>query len=1639
MRYSVIVFFCLWISVVERSLGQSISCPPNIDFELGNLNNWVLYTGSCCPISTPALGAVANRHTITSGAGVDPYGGFPIVAPGGNYSLKLGNSINGAQAERARYYVHVPAGINNYSLIFRYAVVFEDPGHTAAEQPRFEVKGYDSTTGLPIPCAQFTFVASSVLPGFNNSPIPGPGQGNPVVRYKAWSTASINLSGYAGKTVAVDFASGDCGLTGHFGYGYVDINCTLFQISTSNCSNSATTTLTAPPGFFKYEWRDSSLAILIDTLQSITIATPPVTTKYAVILKPYPGFGCPDTLYTYMKIFSLNTVLGNDTLICKNDTAKIKSVTTGSAPPFTYAWSPVTSLSCANCANPTATPGATASYIMTVTDENGCTKADTIIINVDQGPQVTLTDIDVSCFGFANGSVSSSVSGGISPYTYSWNTVPVTTTSAIAALVTGVYTVLVKDSLGCKMVVADTITQPALLKDTLTHFNVLCNGGSNGGATVLASGGTAPYGYQWNTVPQQNTATISGLVAGSYIVTVTDAQGCSKNDTVIITQPNALNASVISHTNVSCYGGANGSSGVLVSGGTPPYNYSWNTSPVKTTATATGLATGIYTVTITDAQGCIKQVQDTITQPQSLTAVASKTDVLCMNGTDGTANVVVSGGTAPYKYSWNTVPAKLTASVTGLAAGTYTVTVSDTLLCATNAVVSIGQPTAIASVVSKTDVSCNSGSNGSASIVISGGTAPYTYLWNTVPAQLNATVTSLLSGTYIVLTKDAHNCVKSDTVTIAQPTQLNTSISKTNATCFGGTNGTATVAATGGTAPYLYSWTSTPVQITTTAQNLSIGTYIVTVTDNKGCLKKDTAIISQPNVLTATISKTDVSCYGGNNGTATVIATGGTMPYQYSWNSTPLQTTAAAQNLSIGTYIVTVTDNKGCLKKDTAIISQPNVLTATTSKTDVSCYGGNNGTALVTASGGMAPYTYNWSTTPAQLNAAAANLTVGTYTIVVKDNENCQVAASATINQPAALSLTATHTDASCFGYTNGSVSIAVTGGTTPYSYSWNTNPQQITAQVNNLQAGTYIATVQDGHQCTANTTVIVGEPGSLSTVMSKTDISCFNGSDGTAGISVAGGTIPYSYSWNTTPAQTTPLATGLSVGSYIVSVTDAKGCTRKDTAALTQPPLLTALTTVTDISCHYGENGIATVIANGGTTPYVYSWSTQPVQTSTIVTGLTAGKYTVQVTDAKGCKTSVVTDSLQQPDEIMVSASAMVMTCLWAANGTGKVDSVYGGVPPYAIMWNTNPVQYTDTVHNLPAGIFTVTIIDSNNCTKSANIIINNFPLAEVNAGPDVVICPGDSVQLTATGTASYQWSPSGTLSCILCQSPVATPSQNTIYTVIGTDTHNCNDTDEVLVTIAERLGGDVGPGLKICRGDSIQLYAAGGISYLWSPALGMNNSTLSEPWVKVEGETKFSVLIKENDCFTDTLYQLVRVYDRPSVELGPDLSGVPGATLQLHAIVTNATGIAWAPATGLSCTDCYDPLASLFNTITYTAYVNNDSICYAEDNITIRVACDGSFLFVPNTFTPNGDGRNDYFYASAQGLDVINLMRVYNRWGEKIFEARNIAPGVETSGWDGKYKNAELSPDVYVYYLEVYCANGETIFLKGDISLIR
>ncbi|MCB0699459.1 MAG: gliding motility-associated C-terminal domain-containing protein [Chitinophagales bacterium] len=388
------MLFLFSISNINNLHAQQIPCPQNLDFEQGTFANWLFFTGNCCPVVTPTYsGAIFGRHTLMFGQAFDRYGGFPTVAPGGGmYSLKLGNDSARWQAERARYYVQVPQGQNSYALVYRYAVVFQDPGHVPADQPKFEVNVYDSATGKKIDCNNHLYVASSNLPGFKQSTV------DQTVYYRDWTTATIDFNGLGGHTLAIDFTTADCGQGGHFGYGYLDLSCGMYEVYNINCKPDPSITLNAPPGFQQYIWMDTAFGLVYGYNESMTIPTPTKTIKFAVILKPYAGFGCDDTLYTTVKLSELITQTSSDTIICEGSTAKLVVKSNSLGTPLTYQWTPGNTLSCSLCDSAIAWPKTTTKYYVSVSDTAGCLKRDSVLVTVrDSVNPSIVSNLDSLC------------------------------------------------------------------------------------------------------------------------------------------------------------------------------------------------------------------------------------------------------------------------------------------------------------------------------------------------------------------------------------------------------------------------------------------------------------------------------------------------------------------------------------------------------------------------------------------------------------------------------------------------------------------------------------------------------------------------------------------------------------------------------------------------------------------------------------------------------------------------------------------------------------------------------------------------------------------------------------------------------------------------------------------------------------------------------------------------------------------------------------------------------------------------------------------------------------------------------------------------------------------------------------------
>ncbi|KAF2082457.1 MBG domain-containing protein [Flavobacterium sharifuzzamanii] len=858
----------------------------------------------------------------------------------------------------------------------------------------------------------------------------------------------------------------------------------------------------------------------------------------------------------------------------------------------------------------------------------------------------------------------------------------------------------------------------------MSKVDVACFGDTTGQATATPSGGTGNYTYSWSN--GADTATITGLAAGTtYTVTVTDENLCSNTANVTIGQPaSALTLTKGTVNNTSCHGGGNGTAQVIALGGTPNYSYSWNTTPIQTTATASGLSAGTYTVTVKDANQCVKTLEFTISEPPAFTITPSQTNISCNGGSNGSATVSVTGGTGAYTYNWSTGAHSTTIS--GLMAGTYTVTIIDANNCQASQSFTFIDPPILDATQSQTDVLCNGGATGTATVTASGGSGNLTYFWSPSGGSA-ATATGLSAGTYTCKITDANSCFITKTFIIGEPSALNATTTQVDATC--STGGEATVTPSGGVGGYSYSW-SPSGGIAATASGLVAGTYNCTITDGNGCSILRSVTINTTNTLVANTGKTDVLCNGASTGSAWVIPSGAAGPFTYEWTPN-VGNTDTVNGLTAGSYSVKIIAGNGCSIIKNFTITEPSAIVITPgAKTNVSCNGGNNGSASVSAIGGTGAYTYSWDTTPAQSTATATGLKAGTYTVTVTDANSCSKTQSITITEPDALIATTSQTDVSCNGGSNGTATVNVTGGTGLYTYSW--SPSGGTnATASGLSAGTYTVTIKDANLCQTTASVTITEPSALTATIAKTDVLCNQANNGTATVTPSGGTGTYTYSWSPS-GGTAATATGLSPNTYTVTVTDENGCFVTKSVLITEPTALSATDTHTNVSCKGGNNGTASVIATGGTGAYTYSWAPSGGNAAT-ATGLIAGTYTVTVTDENSCSTTN-TISITEPDALTLNATPVAVSCHNGNNGSATV-SVTGGTGAYSYSWAPSGGNAA-TATGLVAGTYTVTVTDDNSCSASATVEVTQ-PTNPVNLNT-AVVSGITTTSASLSGTAS-------------------------------------------------------------------------------------------------------------------------------------------------------------------------------------------------------------------------------------------------------------------------------------------------------------
>lgn len=1129
--------------------------------------------------------------------------------------------------------------------------------------------------------------------------------------------------------------------------------------------------------------------------------------------------GCTNTASTSIEDSTAPSAsaASNDTSCGDNDGSANAIASNGTAP-YTYAWSNGMTGNVINGLSP-------GDYTVTVTDVNGCTGSSTTTVDPSSAPDVSVSGEDTSC-GEDNGTASATTTGGTSPYTYVWGTG--STDSSLSGLAPGNYRVTVTDAAGCTDWAAIDVGNSSAPSASATSNDTSC-GEDNGTASASATSGVGPYTYMWsNGSTEQN---ISELSAGTYSVTVTDSEGCTSIASTTVEDSSSPNASTTS-TATSC-GEDNGTATASATSGTAPYSYVWSNG--STSSMLSNLSAGAYTVTVTDAAGCTDTSTATIDNSSNNSATASSTDTSCGEDNGG-AMATAMGGTAPYTYLWSN--GATSASISGLGAGDYTVTITDSAGCSATASTSVGDSDSPDATTTTNPTTCGD-DNGTASVTATGGVGPYTYLWSDDQddgggscGNCVQTVSVPVGGSDPIVVEEvivdgAVLDLPNYPYDLQDPAQAQLflldclNLGYNVEEDFDPSTGIVDISVlyagqnfesfnVNGMDEFTFTCSDCLVENGSTnamITGLAAGSYTVTVTDANGCTSTSTATVDGSSSPNATANGSGTTC-GEANGMVVASATNGTAPYSYEWSNG--STSASQSDLSAGTYSVTVTDAEGCTDEATTTVVESNPITANVTSTDTSCEE-DNGTANVEGANGTAPYTYLW------FNGSTSNmvsgLIAGSYPVTVTDALGCTAEGSATVEDSSAPTAAATGMDTTC-GADNGSASASATGGTAPYSYSWSNGSTD--QNINNLAPATYTVTVTDAEGCMSTASVVIEESLNVNADASATETSC-GMNNGMATVDAINGTQPYTYLWST--AATTQMIMGLEPGDYMVTVTDANGCSDVANVLVEGSEMPSAVAVASPTECG-ASNGTVSVGVFGGVTPYTYEWSNG--STENMINGLEAGTYSVTVTDAEGC-TVTSSDTVDDSSSPMVSIDKVNSTC-GEENGS-LMANVTSGQSPYTYLWS-NGVN-TPNQDNLPAGTYSLTVTDASGCTaeSSASIDDSDAPMASASAVNTTCGENNGSATVAATGgnaPYSYVWSSADTDNMIDGLEPGT-------YDVTVTDASGCTDVASVTVGDSSSPEVAVGSSPTMCGGNNGGASASvsegtAPYTYLWS-----NGSTAS------------------------------------------------------------------------------------------------------------------------------------------------------------------------------------------------------------------
>ncbi len=1360
---------------------------------------------------------------------------------------------------------------------------------------------------------------------------------------------------------------------------------------------------------------------------------------------------------------------------------KAWSICFNSGTEYSYEWEPSAALSCTDCPNPTVTTDVTTTFNVEITDNYNCTSTGDFTVNVVDvlpGPELTSCiptnddELTITWSEIPNAAdYSISLDEGVT-----WITPTGSNSHVIDGLTGGTSLELwVRPNQGAgpssceaEIGVLDCLL-PLSVCDGSMEINIIstvepaCHDSADGLVNLITQGATPPITYSLNGGPFVPGTTINNIPPGPHSVVGLDAEGCVDSVSFVLSNPPEI---VVDYdiTDVSCFGGMDGSITANVSGGTGSLSCIWNTIPSTFNCTVGGLSAGVLVEgTVQDSEGCqviLSTLIAEVNEPPLLELTVTPEDPNCFGGT-GVATASGMGGVGGYMYEWS--DGTTGDVVTGLMPGLYDVTVTDMNNCTAFQLFEIFDTDELVVSATGTDSTCGGTGDGTATANVVGGTDPIMYAWDDNNNQDTQTAINLPAGPVTVTVTDGQGCTGTATVTILDGISVVMTASSTPTLCVDSTDGTATADVTDGVPPYNYLWDDG--QMTQTATGLAPGPYGVTVTDYEGCTGvANTTVLSAEPIVTS-ISATVSSCVNTADGTATVMASGGTESFNYEWDDDQSSDTPTATGLLPGMYSVTVTDGNNCTAVETVEVPMPDAVSIIDIvPVHLDCFGDTDGQATVSVTGGTEPYFYLWDDINMAVAPTVTGLPGGIYNVTVSDSNGCSFEGTVEIDEPDELTISATGIDALCFGEASGQAQSTPIGGTPPYTYLWDDGTGQTTMDATDLEAGGYNVVVTDANLCTATANVVIGEPATaIALSVNQESVGCFGENNGSALAVAMGGSMPYTYEWS--DGQINDLAIGLDGGEYFVTATDVNGCFMLDTVVIDQLDSIEIQIAKVEPNCFgYADGQVAVTGVLGGAGDgtiegYTYLWNTTPAISTPLINNVEGDQtYVVTVTDPLGCF-NIVEITLDQPPAIDLQSDVLDASCFGSSDGEVTINPI-GDATDFTYLWAANANdQTTQTATGLSAGTYQVTVTeavtmtDSVVCTASTDVTVNQpDPINTDFTSVDNVCNNLFDGELTVTisgGTPIYdiEWSTGDSTN-------TATDLYAGYHSLTITDANGCMHVDSSNVGQPDPLFADVSQDSITCFGDrdgTIYIEAGGGTPpYLYSlDAVEYNGSSTK---IGLEAGEYQIYMTDANGCVYERSYEVLGPPEF-TVDAGMDVTIEVGDSILLPVNYENSQGLAdlyWQPpypgtlscdTCSVTCDTCSNAWSYTQNTITYELYGIDAYGCEAFDDIEVRVVKPRD-VYVATGFSPNGDNINDILSVQGRPGTNIRSFRVYDRWGEMIYELRNFEINTDEvilTGWDGTFGSTAMPSGVYVWVTEVEYIDGATEVLKGQVTLLR